>query len=439
MLWLCLLTLWLAAPVQAQPATGASPQPPILVRTSVAPAQGAVVGQRIALYVDVLFRGEMPRPPRVTVPELPGAQIIRFESQATTINDTIAGTAYIGQRFEFAVYARHGGSFTVPPATVTVLDRDGNETSTVHGEAVTVAVAVPPGVDVSKPVIASNRVELDESWAPSPTTAFRAGDAIVRTITRTAADVPGLAMRDLGFAAPPGVRVYVDTPVSRDEVARGVVTGRRTDKVTYVFEQEGRYALPEVAQPWWDLGAGTLRQASGAGVAVAVTAAPSGSGLGQSVGGGAWQLMAAVVAGAATIVALLVWALPRLDAWRARRRQRWEASEAKAFRDLMAACRGDDATGLYGALATWRRRLPAEAASRLAPLAEPLEQALFGSPRGMWSPPQAKRLGDAAQAARTALLVPDRQAVAALPPLNPGAAVGARAPLQQVLNRAGDR
>ena len=79
------------------------------MRTNVKPEKGAVVGQRVALHVDVLFAGEMTRPPRVVVPETAGAQILRFESQATTMSDRIDGVAYIGQRFEFALYARRGG------------------------------------------------------------------------------------------------------------------------------------------------------------------------------------------------------------------------------------------------------------------------------------------------------------------------------------------
>ncbi len=73
---------------------------------------------------------------------------------------------------------------------------------------------------------------LDEQWQPAPSSNFKAGDAIVRTITRAAADVPGMAMLELSFTAPPGVRVYVDPPQSDDQVSRGAVTGRRTDRVT---------------------------------------------------------------------------------------------------------------------------------------------------------------------------------------------------------------
>ena len=59
-----------------------------------------------------------------------------------------------------------------------------------------------------------------------------------------AADIPGMAMLDLAFAAPPGVRVYVDPPQTDDHVERGDLTGRRIDRVTYVFERGGSFPMP---------------------------------------------------------------------------------------------------------------------------------------------------------------------------------------------------
>ena len=141
-------------------------QEPVVVRTSVKPDKGAVIGQRVALSVDVLFAGEMMRPPRVVVPETAGAQILRFESQATTMSDRIDGVSYIGQRFEFALYARRGGTLAVPAAEVSLLDRAGNVIGTATGQAVTVEIAVPPGVDAGAPLIATTHATLEEQWQP---------------------------------------------------------------------------------------------------------------------------------------------------------------------------------------------------------------------------------------------------------------------------------
>jgi len=65
-----------------------------------------VLGQQVTLDVDVLFPGEMLHPPRVEIPDMSGAQVFRFESQAMTMRDQIDGTGYVGQRFAFNIYPR---------------------------------------------------------------------------------------------------------------------------------------------------------------------------------------------------------------------------------------------------------------------------------------------------------------------------------------------
>lgn len=60
-------------------------------------------------------------------------------------------------------------------------------------------------------------------------------------------------MAEFRFTAPDGVGIYPDAPLVEDRVERGSVEGVRTDKVTYVFEKPGTYALPALSQPWWDI------------------------------------------------------------------------------------------------------------------------------------------------------------------------------------------
>ena len=389
--WLVLLLLSLAMPAWAQQA--------VVVRTSVKPDKGGVIGQRVALYVDVLFAGDMPRPPRVGVPEIAGAQVLRFETQATTMNDRIDGVSYVGQRFEFALYVRRGGTLTVPAPQVSLLDRAGTVTGTTTGQAVTVEIAVPRGVDAAAPLMATTRATLQEQWSPAPKGPFKAGDALVRTVTRKADDVPAMAMPPLVFAAPDGVRVYVDPPQSDDRQDRGAVTGRRVDRATYVFEAGGRFALAGLAQPWWDLDAKQLRTERLPAVTVEVSAPP--------VPIDPWRFVVPLLA---LLVLLVVERQlePRVRSWYAARQTRWLASEPKAYRDLGEACRAGDLRDVYRAFTVWRRHAPS------APDGTPLEEALFaGAP---WSREQSRALlHDVAAMRRRAR----RTTATGLPPLNP--------------------
>lgn len=395
--WLAVLFLLVSAPAWAQQ--------PVVVRTSVKPEKDAVIGQRVALHVDVLFANGMPRPPRVSVPETAGAQILRFESQATTMSDRIDGVPYTGQRFEFALYARRGGTLSVPPARVSLLDRAGTVTGTATGQGVTVEIAVPPGVDAGAPLIATTRAMLREQWSPAPKGTFKAGDALVRTVTREAEDMPAMAMPNLVFAAPEGVRVYVDPPQSDDRQNRGIVTGRRVDRATYVFEAGGHFVLAGLVQPWWDLEARRLRTERLPENTVEVSAPP--------VPIDPWRFVAPMLA---LLAVLLIERRfePALRSRYAERRARWLASEPKAYRDLAAACHRGDLREVYRAFTVWRRRVPFEVD------ATPLEEALFAA--AAWSRERSGAfLHDIAMIRQRA----QQPAVSArLPPLNPVAMRG---------------
>lgn len=387
---------------------GASSALAQIVRTSMKP-ETAVLGQHVRVFVDVLFPGEMPRPPRVVLPDMPGAQILRYESQATTMSDRIDGKDHVGQRFEFALYPRRGGRLEIPAPQVTVLDAKGDETGRVTGQPLAIEVSVPAGVDPSRPLVATTKFALDQQWSPEPTTSFKAGDSLVRTVTRQAADVPAMAMLDLAFAAPPGVRIYLDPPQSDDKVERGDLTGRRTDRVIYVFERGGSFPIDAVVQPWWDLEAGRLRQAEGRGATVAVASAPASKPAGDRAE--RWVFLATTIAG---LLALLWSAWPRVRALAEARGARWRASEAKAFRDLKEASRQGDARAIYRALLVWRQRIAN--ASAAAPFVEETESVLFaGAP---WSHEQARHLAARLESVRR----PTERATTsrgALPPLNP--------------------
>ena len=392
---------------------GALPAAAQTVRTTVKPKSGVVLGQHVRVLVDVMFPGDMPRPPRVSLPEMPGAQILRYETQATTMNDRIDGQDHVGQRFEFALYPRRGGALEIPAPQVTLLDRAGEETGRIAGSPTRIEVTVPASVDPSKPVVATTELKLDQRWQPEPTTAFKAGDALVRTITRQAADIPGMAMLDLAFAAPPGVRVYVDPPQTDDRVERGDLTGRRTDRVTYVFERGGSFPIDAVVQPWWDLEAGRLRQAQGRGATVAVAAVATPPPTGDRL-----ELWLYVVTTVAGLLALLWWAWPRLKAGHAERRARWEASEPKAFRDLQDGLPPRRCSRCLPCLFGAGAGGPTGPAA-VVPFAEEIESVVFAS--AAWSPARSRAFAQGLEAVRRA----KQRAAAArvLPPLNPATVV----------------
>jgi hypothetical protein len=400
--------LCLCRPIVAQDTAA----PEVVVRQSVEPASGAVIGQHVTLYIDVLFRSQMPYPPRVRLPDVAGLQAFRFETQATTIQDDVGGESYTGQRFEFALYSRRGGSFTIPPAAVTLLDRQGNPTGDAQGQQVTLDVTVPAGADASQPVVATQHLTLDQQWAPDPKGKFKAGDALVRTITRSAEDVPGLAMLELDLSPSEGVRVYADPPDIDDHAERDVITGRRVDRVTYVFERGGHFTLPAVSQPWWDLAEGTMKQAQAPAVTLDVAAAPVTGSTTAGAMATAWPRWIWAVA-AMLLIALLLGVRSLIQ----RRHARRVEPEVEEFQRLRKACSTADAGAVYRSFSAWRLLLvPDRQAAALAAIA-PLDAMLFAGGGANWTvADSALLLGRCETVRRSSRAV---ALEAALPPLNP--------------------
>jgi hypothetical protein len=400
------------------PAQAASPE--ILVKTRLDPAADIVVGQPVNLFVEVLFPDQMPHPPRVVLADAPGAQILRFETQAVTTRERVGEVNYVGQVFTFVVFPRRGGGLDIPAADVTLLDRNGDPIGSAKGEAEHIDVEVPDGLDASGPVLAASAVTITQTWSPEPVhAALRPGAAIERTIRRQATGVPALGMADFVFSAPEGIRVYVDPPQADDHVNRGDVAGSRTDKVTYVFEKAGSYDLPALSQPWWDMGRKQARTQVLAGVHVTVTPVPASERSGAFPWRSLLSRVGLVLASFALVLAALVAAAARWSAWR----QRYAASDASARRTLCRIARTGDARETYRALLTWLGRLPPGVANsvrsdpRLQPAISALAATLFGT-ASIWSAEKGRDLAGQVMAVHR-LYSGSRHESSALPPLNP--------------------
>lgn len=411
------LALLFASALASAQAPGDRP----LVRTRLDPAEGVVIGQPVRLGVEVLFPGDMPHPPVVSLPEARGAQIMRFETQAVTVRDRIDGQDYIGQSFEFILFPRRGGEIDIPAPHVTLLGRSGDPAGTAEGQATRLGVSVPAGIDPSGPVLVADAVSVTQSWSPDPGTApLKAGAAMTRVIRRQADGVPALGMAEFQFAAPEGVRVYVDPPAIDDRTNRGSVVGHRSDTVTYVFEKAGSYTLPALVQPWWSLADRQPRREELPGVTVTVVAAAEAASSPDRAWRSGWLIAGLAILALAGIGVLTA---GRLTALRRKMIANLRASETFARRQLQAAARSGSAGATYRAFSRWREHLaPGEAVrlrrdAALAPLLAGLEQRLFGDGRA-WGREEGAALARAVGRWRSRR--PDSPArIRPLPPLNP--------------------
>jgi hypothetical protein len=341
----------------------ADAQDDVILRTSTEPEE-SWVGQRVRLNIEVLGVDGWAQIPDLPTVEIPGAYVMRTESQGVRLSETIARTTYTGQRYQLSVYCQRPGRLEIPPLPVTaVLKQWGVSAAETPYQLTTPATAlickVPPGAEGIRGLISTTRVDAEQTWSSRPDIAAP-GDAITRTIALSADDVSAMAFTPIQHPEIEGVAIYPGQPSVSDETNRGELRGRREESVTYVFEEPGDIALPEIVLSWWDIQNQRLRRIELPGLSLEVVGeiAPEPS---AEVAESApidpplnpWPLV-----GAAVVVAVFgVWLGLRLGRWFRNWQRTRRESEQFYFRKVRTAIRGRDPATITAAIMRWLDRL----------------------------------------------------------------------------------
>ena len=366
-----LLLLALATPSHADEDAGARllESGDVFVEAEVDPAEGAVVGQRISLLLDLGTTNWFSGAPTLPEPEIEGALVRRFGNQAVNASDNRGGETYAVQTWTWWVYPRRAGTFEVPALDVVMRTVD-DERNKVEVRARTkpfrFEVSLPPDA-ASADVLTASRFVLEQTLEPEPE-GLKVGDALRRTLTMRADDVPGMLLPPVTLSAPEGMRPYPDAPRVEDEHDRGTLQGLRVQSTSWILEREGDFVLPEIRVAWWNLEAGAWEEAVAESVTFTVAPNPD-----AVLGGTAaeddvvadeeqrvspWRL-GALLGGLLLLLLLLVWIARRLPAWRgslAAARERRRTSEPAMFRRFEDACRTNDPRRSRDALRAWLDR-----------------------------------------------------------------------------------
>jgi hypothetical protein len=247
----------------------------IVLRSSVQPEK-AWVGQRVILQIDVLGSDGWTQITRFDDVEIPGAYLMRTDSQGTRLQETIDGTSYSGQRYEFSIYPQAAGAIEIPVTGVEVMTRaagvdTGASVRQAQAPAVTILSNIPAGAENIRGLVSTTQFTAKQSWQSLDETP-EVGDALERTLSLQAVDVSGMAFTPLEHAEIAGVGIYPAQPAVADTSNRGSLNGSRTEVVTYVFEQSGEVQIPDIEFSWWNLADSKLEQVTLPGRLVRVAA-----------------------------------------------------------------------------------------------------------------------------------------------------------------------
>jgi len=312
------------------------------------------VGQRVPLTIKIQAPGfSIDGIAAFDIPEISGLIVLKLAGSPAIGNETIEEVTYVTQQHEFALFPQRAGEFTIPAFSVRFSSSAGYGKPVtpfvVQTEPLMFTAKLPPGAEKLRTLISTNHLTFEETWSPD-VTSVKVGDAITRTITMKADDIPGMEFPPLSFNPIEGVGIYPKPPSVNDTSERGALAGQRVESVTYVFEKSGTCSLPGFSLAWWKLDEKTLKRETVDGRTISATgpvktSETTGPGTASDPRRSSWSRiagMAAVLGIVATVVAFLLCRKPV-----------HVNEEAVLFSALESACRTNDRRRILAALTVW--------------------------------------------------------------------------------------
>ncbi|TWT81378.1 hypothetical protein CA13_28300 [Planctomycetes bacterium CA13] len=318
----------------------------------------AWMGEAVTITVTLYSPGPFSGSPAFDLPEIPLTAIVKTGNPVVS-SEQVEGETYLIQQHEFTLFTQQSGEIAIPPFRVRFEGKSSFLAKAEPVEGMTAEVKFqskrPPDTESMAMVVTATKMQIEQSWEPSPEVSLKAGDAIVRSVNREAEGTTAMMLAPIADQSMQGVKVYLATPQLEDRVDRGDARAYRTDRVTYQFKESGEYTIPELSFTWWNPTEQRLEQKTLPSVTLSVTELPSvatvsdDSRSSESV---RWTW----VLGAVMFAVVAVWLLRKpVSRLVNHLRQRANRDVAIAERKLRSACNDGDAQAAYGAMLRWLR------------------------------------------------------------------------------------
>jgi len=343
-LFICLIFVFLFLATT----TGATVEP---VTLNV-PTPKAWVGQRLQFFVELRAPGSFDGTAHFSLPELPGTLIMKIGNPIVGSQE-IDGESWMVQTHEFALFSQKQGELGIPAFDVRFSHKHGFTGPTTEVQAQVpgwkVQIQRPPDSDPAEYLITTKSFDITETWEPQPGLA-QVGDIFKRSISQEAQQIPGMALMPPPTSAPEGVRIYISNSSLSDRLERGDFLGNRADTLTYLFTEPGTISLPAITYIWWNPVANTLQSRTLPSITVDVAAVPVPSRQANlSAINISWPVLLPIL----LIIVLTIWQRNRLTGSIRQKWKRLHPPERVAERNLLRACRKDNAMEAVKAWHSW--------------------------------------------------------------------------------------
>lgn len=246
---------------------GSQPARDFYVTTHVDTSE-VYLNQQIRYTVKLFLATDIERG-SLQAPQLKQAQISQLGDDIRT-TEIVNGKRYQVIERNFAVVPQRSGEFVLrgPVFTGEVLAPNTNQrfgffnrTQTVNrlGPDITLTVKPQPQ-DLNYHWLPSEFVDINEEWPESAT--FTVGEPVTRTVTLTAMGVVEEQLPSFPQNYPPGFKVYPDQSRTATVDKDNTLIAQRVESVAVIPTKAGRYVLPEITIPWFNVLTGETEYAS---------------------------------------------------------------------------------------------------------------------------------------------------------------------------------
>lgn len=339
----------------------ASAADPAKIDVKVATDSPVFVGQRVDIQVKLMTDTTFASAPTFELPRMPNAVLMHVDDRPVLGTEEIEGTTYTTQLHSLVLYCLKAGTCAIPAFTVRFESASQPGQPAVEHSLKTaafeIAAQMPAGAENLATIICSQQLSVSESWQPDPKEPVPVGASFKRQVTQTASDVPAMIMPPVPLATVDGLTPYPQPPLVQDQSERGQTTGTRTDSVIYVCERPGKFTLPAMVIPWWDLENKQLAREMLPAITIDVQPLPTNASTPDAATTSPTnerRWLPLVILGA-IILSLLALFTTR-QRWMAvlhRQQSLYRQSERGLFAAIEAACNADDAIATYNALLKW--------------------------------------------------------------------------------------
>jgi len=179
--------------------------------------------------------------------------------------------SYLVLEQQFALFPQQSGTLKIGPVRAEVqfgsrsrsifdLLKSPSKLKIVRSKSLALQVLATPDTFNASHWLPSTDVQLDDEWQ-GDLNQLTAGEPVTRIITLTAEGLTAAQLPDLVQADVAGIKQYPDKPVFENQRSSRGIDAVLQRRIALIPTAAGRYNLPEITIPWWNISTGQQEMA----------------------------------------------------------------------------------------------------------------------------------------------------------------------------------